>query len=842
MATVSSTPLQIRDLFSFPLDDFQLEAAQHIDEGRNVVVCAPTGSGKTVVAEYAVHRALADGHRVFYTTPLKALSNQKFYDFRERLGADRVGLLTGDISIQRDAPVVVMTTEVFRNMLYGTTLGEVSRNLDRVRYVVLDECHFMNDVDRGTVWEESVIYAPRDVVLVALSATIANAPDLCAWMEEVHGPTRLCQTSHRPVPLRHYYFTRGQLVRLLESNGRLNPAITQLQGAKASAPARKGKRLPGDRSRTPSMSPRPEMDEVCRTLDDAHMLPAIFFVFSRKGCEDSLRRCEGAVTLSLNEERLLSAAIDEAIDATPSLATHPHLPYLYSGLAAHHAGLLPSWKNLVERLFVRGLIKAVFATETLAAGINMPARTTVITAISKRSDEGHRLLTGSEFLQMSGRAGRRGMDPVGHVVTVSHPREGADEAGKLARADADPLVSQFTPTYGMVLNLLQRHSLEQCHELLERSFGQFTANRQASVRTESVDDLDLRIRKLSQPLCPKERGDLHAYRHLYEQLRVLRRQAKQLKPVRGRDQAGSASRPKSPEVVEAAQALLGQASDKLEQARRMPCHGCPVQEACARQDDDLRKLEARRHDLRRRIYRTNTPYKRQFEDLAAVLEDVGYLRHNIPTREGCTAAALRATNVVFLTEVLHAGVLEALDPVDAAAVITALVTEENRRTEPTGIALSLQAEAVLRDCVALARKVDRLQRRHDVDVPVVVFPLYAGLAQEWARGTSWDALRSMAPFDEGDLVRCLRRTIDLARQIARAPGVSQATSMICNQVEELLARDEIRDEFLAQEIPGEGNVLPGESGPEQLIEMLEELIEEDAPSHPAQGQVAIDTD
>jgi superfamily II RNA helicase len=817
---VTPSPLQIRELFDFPLDDFQLEAAQHIDAGHNVIVCAPTGAGKTAVAEYAVHRALADGHRLFYTTPLKALSNQKFYDFRDRLGADRVGLLTGDISILRDAPVVVMTTEVFRNMLYGTTLGEVSRNLERVRYVVLDECHFMNDVDRGTVWEESVIYAPRDVALVALSATIANAPDLREWMEEVHGPTRLCQTSYRPVPLRHYYFTRGQLLRLAEPSGRLNPAISRLQGAKVAAPPRKGKRLAGDRGRTQPSAPRPELDEVCRSLDEAGMLPAIFFVFSRKGCEDALRRCEGSVTMSAQEENLLSMAIDEAIDATPSLATHPHLPYLYAGVAAHHAGLLPSWKNLVERLFVRGLVKAVFATETLAAGINMPARTTVITAISKRCDEGHRLLTGSEFLQMSGRAGRRGMDTVGHVVTVSHPRESAEDAGKLARADADPLVSQFTPTYGMVLNLLQRHSLEQCHQLLERSFGQFTANRQASSRTESVDELDGRIRRLSQPLCPGERGDLNAYRHLYEQLRVLRRQAKQLKPARG------AGRP-APEVATAAQALLDQAAVRLEEARRMPCHGCSVQEACARQEDDLRKLEARRLDLRRRIYRTNTPYKRQFEDLAAVLEDAGYLRHNIPTASGCTAAALRATNVVYLAEVLRAGVLESLDPVDAAAVLTALITEESRRTEPTGILLSETAEDALRACVTIARKVDRLQRRHGVEVPVVVVPIYAGLAQEWARGTSWDALRAMAPFDEGDLVRCLRRSIDLARQIARAPGVSQATSMICNQVESMLARDEIRDEFLAQEIPTEPEAILGESGSQQLIEMLEELIEED---------------
>ncbi|NDD29488.1 MAG: DEAD/DEAH box helicase, partial [Proteobacteria bacterium] len=518
--------LRLERLFPFPLDDFQKQAIRSLEQGRNVVVCAPTGAGKTVVAEYATHRALAHGHRCFYTTPLKALSNQKFFDFRDRLGSDQVGLLTGDVSVQRDASLVVMTTEVYRNMLYGTTLGEVTRNLRDVRYVVLDECHFMNDVERGTVWEESVIYSPPPVQLVALSATIANAEELRDWMTAVHGPTDLWVTSHRPVPLRFWYWYEDQMYRLLNTDGSLNPALRHKTQAARSAQRGGGPRLQGDRRRRDHLPERPRGADVCKALDKRSMLPAIYFVFSRKGCEENLQYASKTLHLSAAEEAELHDAIDEAVERNPALASHPHLPALYSGVAAHHAGLLPSWKNLVERLFNRGLVKVVFATETLAAGINMPARTTVISAIGKRADEGHRTLTASEFLQMSGRAGRRGMDEVGNVVVLNHPRETVEEAARLGRAQADPLVSQFTPSYGMVLNLLQRHGIDECRGLLEKSFGQFLAVRASGSFDDDIVALDREINRLQGPLCPDQIGDLDRYRSLYEQMRAARKQAK----------------------------------------------------------------------------------------------------------------------------------------------------------------------------------------------------------------------------------------------------------------------------------------------------------------------------
>src|SRR5947208_1439732 len=450
-------PPSLESLYPFTLDPFQQEAIAALQAGRSVVVCAPTGSGKTVIGEHALHAALATGRRAFYTTPLKALSNQKFRDFGVLFGPERVGLLTGDISINADAPIVVMTTEVFRNMLYAA--GSEVR-LKAVRFVVLDECHYINDAGRGTVWEESVICSPREIQMVALSATIANAGQLAAWFRRAHGPTDLIVSDHRPVPLRHHYFENGRLSPLLKKQGRHHerPHLRREQSRSVRA-----------------WEVQVDPEEVVALLAEQEMLPAIYFVFSRRGCEAAMQRCAHLALLSEEEIERVARIVEPHLQENPAVRHHPHLRYLERGVAAHHAGLLPAWKVLVERLFQAGLIKAVFATETLAAGINMPARTTVISSLSKRTDDGYRVLTASEFLQMSGRAGRRGMDRLGHVVVIADPFRPAAEAARLAAAPPDPLISRFAPTYGMVLNLLHRYAPQDCERLLRLSFGEFLA-------------------------------------------------------------------------------------------------------------------------------------------------------------------------------------------------------------------------------------------------------------------------------------------------------------------------------------------------------------------------------
>lgn len=508
--------IDLKTLFPFELDEFQRQAIAALDANRSVVVCAPTGSGKTLIGEYAIYRALNRERRVFYTTPLKALSNQKFRDFRDLFGPNMVGLLTGDTSINRDAPIVVMTTEIFRNMLYGTRIGEVGTSLVGVEAVVLDECHYMNDRQRGTVWEESIIYCPHGIQLVALSATVANSDQLTDWLGRVHGETELIYSNFRPVPLRFHFCNPKGLFPLLESDGKkINSRL-------------KPKRKKGDRQESSNRQESPTLGFVVSELWARDMLPAIYFIFSRRGCDKAVEDLRDLTLVSEQEARLLRHKIEEFLVRNPDAGSSSRVEPLLRGIAAHHAGILPAWKGLVEELFQEGLVKVVFATETLAAGINMPARTTVISSLSKRTDDGHRLLKPSEFLQMSGRAGRRGMDTTGHVVTLQTPFEGAKEAAYLATTGPDPLVSQFTPSYGMVLNLLQTHSLEEAKELVERSFAQYLATLYLKPQEQDIAELIQELEILEAELAPIDPKQLASYEKLSARLKEERRLLKTL--------------------------------------------------------------------------------------------------------------------------------------------------------------------------------------------------------------------------------------------------------------------------------------------------------------------------
>jgi superfamily II RNA helicase len=762
------------------LDDFQLEAIEHLQQGKSVVVCAPTGAGKTVIAEYAVELALRGRARCFYTTPLKALSNQKFHDFQKKHGDDNVGLLTGDICINREAPVVVMTTEVFRNMLYGTNLGDVSANLRDVGFVILDECHYMNDAERGTVWEESIIYCPADIQLVALSATVANADELTDWIDQTHGPTELVLSDFRPVPLRFYYFGHGKLYPLLNQGRGLNPQLKATYG--------KHNRFNKKGGRRGRMADVPDPRQVVVELAKRNMLPAIYFLFSRRGCEESMRKARGANLLSDRERAEVKRAVDELARDNPNVQAHPHLPYLYEGLAVHHAGMLPSWKAVVENLFQRGLLKVVFATETLAAGINMPARTTIISAISKRSDEGHRPLTASEFLQMSGRAGRRGMDDLGHVVVLHHPFESVEDAGRLAVAPADPLTSRFTPSYGMVLNLLQRHKMDEAKDLIERSFGQFTINKQLEPWFLQRMVWEQQLEKLSKPLCPGEIGDLKLYK---KRLDTHHARAKQLKQMeRGLAQARTAGDASYGEDVAAS--LRKESEENLQAAKQMPCHGCPEQKPCSTQDERVATLQGKLKEMNRRIRREVNRNWHTFEALCNILRLQGYLNGDTPTNLGQMCAAIRGTNELFLCEVLlDEKIYKDLTPSEFAAMMTALVSEESRLETAARVRVNPEVDLALTRVFKVGRRVYRLQRDFGIDIPVAFTPVLAGLTQLWADGATWDDIRQSTEFDEGDVVRSLRRTVDLCRQFARAPHAPERLSRLCLESEALLARDEV---------------------------------------------------
>ena len=467
--------------FGFPLDDFQLRALDALDEGQSVLVAAPTGSGKTVVAEYAIDAAVADGNRAFYTAPIKALSNQKYHDLADRLGTHNVGLLTGDNTINGDAPVVEMTTEVLRNMIYAHSAA-----LNQLALVVLDEVHFLQDTYRGPVWEEVIIHLPTRARLVCLSATVSNAAELAEWISTVRGPTTAIVEERRPVKLDNLYLIGDKThdrMHLLPTlvNGRMNHDAARLdeeaaRNAKGSR-ARRGAAQARRRLFTPSRL------EVVDLLEQHRMLPAIYFIFSRNQCDEAAKAVAAAGTrLTTGAERdrireIVDArlgAIDPADLAV--LGYSAFLGQLEAGVAAHHAGMVPPFKEVVEACFVEGLAKVVFATETLAVGINMPAKTVVIEKLSKFTGDHHAFLTPGEYTQLTGRAGRRGMDDLGFAVVLWSPFVPFDQVAALASSRTFHLNSAFRPTYNMAANLVRSYTSELAHHLLNLSFAQYQAD------------------------------------------------------------------------------------------------------------------------------------------------------------------------------------------------------------------------------------------------------------------------------------------------------------------------------------------------------------------------------
>ncbi|MBT9312378.1 DEAD/DEAH box helicase [Leptothoe kymatousa] len=869
-------------LFPFKLDPFQLEAIEALNQGNSVIVCAPTGSGKTLVGEYAIHRALHENKRVFYTTPLKALSNQKLRDFRDIFGHEKVGLLTGDTSVNRDAPILVMTTEIFRNMLYGTTMGEVGQAVQDLQTVVLDECHYMNDRQRGTVWEESIIYCPQGIQLVGLSATVANGDQLTDWIAQIHGPSQLIYSDFRPVPLTIHFATgKGVFPLLNENKTALHNRLKR---------HRKPPRRQKGQKKKPATA---TMAFIVAQLQQKDMLPAIFFIFSRKGCDKAVQTIDHLSLVTPAEANVLKQRIDNFLAANPEAARAGQVEPLYRGIAAHHAGLLPAWKSLVEELFQAGLIKVVFATETLAAGINMPARTTVISSLSKRTDSGHRLLRASEFLQMAGRAGRRGMDFEGHVVTVETPFEGAQEAGYLALATPDPLVSQFTPSYGMVLNLLQTHSLDETRDLVERSFGQYLSTLHLAPQQQAIDDVERNIELIREQLATVDDAMVAEYGKLKERLREERRllkildkqamdtlsgdlltavnftvagtvlslKGKHIKvhnpipavlvtkilgpgkvtylacltadnhwvmttasdvfglyekyeriaevdtlvpptelPLRaGSKLAGDeGTAPVATKIPTSLPTLDELAPEVKEQRDRMqtvadklethPLNEFGKPKALLKKRQRLQTLEKELQDRQEKYQRYASRYWEEFLNLMAILETFGGLEHNQPSKFGQMAAAFRGENELWLALALDSGEFDHLEPHQFAAACAAIVTEITRPDTWTHYRTSNPVTEALEGLRSIRRKIFQQQRRYQVALPVALEWNLIALVEAWALETDWNELCKNTSLDEGDVVRILRRTLDILSQIHHIPFLPASVKSTARQAAYLINR------------------------------------------------------
>lgn len=513
--------------YPFTLDAFQADALAALARGESVLVAAPTGAGKTVVGEFACFDALRGEAKAFYTTPIKALSNQKYRDLVSRYGEDKVGLLTGDRSINSEAPLVVMTTEVLRNMIY-----ESSSTLNNLRYVVLDEVHYLADRERGAVWEEVIIQLAASVQLVALSATVSNTEVFGAWLDTVRDGCALVLEEHRPVPLRHHYFVNDKIYDTFSTGrkqgaskeqrerasqalgGVPNPEVVMLErnARQRNRVTSKGRRL---QSSTRLFWPR--RPEVISELAKRRWLPAIVFVFSRNGCDDAVSELQRAkVRLTNAQERAeIAVLVDTLLGDLPDadllvLNFAAFKEGLLNGIAPHHAGMIPAFKECVEELFQRGLLKLVVATETLALGINMPARTVVIERLEKWNGDSHVLLTPGQYTQLTGRAGRRGIDTIGHAVVLFQRDLDFRTVASLVGTRTYPLKSSFAPSYNMAVNLLRNHSLEHAKQLLNASFAQFESELNIGDRSEAIREMiDARDGYAKHTVC--DAGDWDAY-------------------------------------------------------------------------------------------------------------------------------------------------------------------------------------------------------------------------------------------------------------------------------------------------------------------------------------------
>ncbi len=846
---------EFRGRYPFPLDDFQVEACRAIAAGSSVIVSAPTGAGKTLVAEFAIHLALAQGQRIAYTTPLKALSNQKFADFTRALGDDVVGILTGDVKVNPQGRVLVMTTEILRNMLY-------TGGLPGLGWIVLDECHYMGDEGRGTVWEEIIVNAPGDVPLVALSATVANVREIADWISLVHRPIVPVYHPHRPVPLS---YALADLAGEIHDFDKVRSGRARVAGDERHGPDERGRWFTR-RVVQPTV--------LIEELEARGWLPAIYFIFSRVGCERAMEDVltEGRGLLSPDQRREVDLAIGEALRESPTMGeselNHVIFRALHLGVAVHHAGILPSLKRLIERLFERGLCKVVFATETMSLGIHMPAKAVILQSLTKRTERGFRSLSHNELTQMAGRAGRRGIDTEGKCVIALDARDGVDDVVRVVDGSPEPIESQFKLGYGSVALLIATGAEpEVLRRRVEASFGQYQnlkRMRQMEAEAGRLEEALAEARRFAAP-CG-EFARIGRYRKLREEVDTRRRAAgrggrgktaieaepgrlalvkrrgapslamilgvhsirghrvlvdallphgavvrlkagaiKQLlwstPPLaaprdRGRDPRGLRH------LAEQVAALDVQALIERERAQRpeaalatVECHRCPWGSTtrCDQAWRDVERLGERVEQRRRALQESQGAYWHEFLRVVEVLEQFGAVRAGRLEPKGRLIAALRHDNELLVAEVVSRGILADLTLAEAAAICSAL-SEEARSGEPVIARVFLKTHPKLRrkleHIVAVADTVAGAQRQRHLGMPVSVHPGFMPSVFRWASGDDdWAAIvRDSFGGHEGDLIRAMRRLIDVLRQLAENAEVPPVTARLLGQAARVIDR------------------------------------------------------
>ncbi len=812
---------------TFALDRFQVEAIEHLEAGRSVVVSAPTGSGKTFVGEYGIGLAAGRGRRGLFTTPIKALSNQKYRDLRMWLGDEHVGLLTGDNSINGDATAVVMTTEVLRNMLYAEP-----ERLATTDVVIMDEVHYLQNNFRGPVWEEVIIHLPSHIQIIALSATVSNADELAAWITEVHGDCAAVTEKTRPVQLTNSYF-------IAEKGNRRTHLIDTLSKNRANSQGRKFDPAPRDRhqrSKSRSHGPpqkrpwrTPRRHEVISELDRRGLLPAITFIFSRVGCEDAVAqlRSQGVSLTDSDTADAITKYVEQRTshlddDDRRALQYSTWLAGLRAGIAAHHAGIVPLFKEIVEELFANGYLKAVFATETLALGINMPARTVVIEKLSKFTGEHHETLTPGDYTQLTGRAGRRGIDDDGLAIVLWTPFTTFDEVVHLARSDSFELRSAFRPTYNMTCHLVSRYTRTVAEELLAKSFGQFQADaavRQLEARRERLSSdhgfaLDAkvsnassagnvgtpesgdasqseseRLRRLKDVAAAAARlrpGDVidiggtvvvlsSAWRRKEVQLRVIDRNGEvsqvdleqldappvTVTHIRPPEPFNPNSRSHQHDLVGGLRGVRRRAKKKKGASYDTSSSTDPLMgREKAKANKELRSLNAKITERRGRL---NT----RFRSVVGLLTELGYIDQWELTRRGQMLLGTFHELDLVLVESLRAGHLDGHDPATLAGVVSTFVHESRGRDDkpPPWFPSSAARDAVTGILKRLA-EVQRLESAYglpesrDVDAGLVA------ATHGWAAGGGLSDILGTEELSGGDFVRSMKQVVDVLSQVA----------------------------------------------------------------------------
>jgi ATP-dependent RNA helicase HelY len=781
------------------MDAFQVEAAAKLDAGMGVLVSAPTSSGKTVVAEYAVFRALREGARAIYTTPLKALSNQKFRDFQRTHGFKNVGLVTGENTINDEAPIVVMTTEILRNVIY-----EDPARLDDVAYVVLDEVHYIDDFPRGSVWEEVIVQAPRHIKFVGLSATIGNYAEVAAWMAENRGPIGTVFHDHRPTELVMWLAMENRFYRLFGPDGQ----IEQRTWARASREEEASYRVHEYR-RLPSNDMLPVIEELARQ----EMVPAIYFIFSRRGCREALQRCSyHELDLTTAEEK---ARIDRLAAERLASLRDPDEAALYRrmvdanmmrrGLAVHHAGLMPYHKELVEELFTAGLIKVVFATETLSLGINMPARSVVISSFTKFDGVSFTTLTTGEMTQLMGRAGRRGIDVRGHGVILKESDVEIGTIYEVAMGEGLVVESKFLPNYNMALNLLRIYSVADAEELMNRSFGQYqkrvavteTADRLVNVRSR-LEDLK-RMWPSEGDGCSME--DVAEYHRIEDRRRAIRIEMRRLRREAGSER--HARRGRKQRSLGAAgrhlQHLEVEARGLLERQRKLKIVRCPRFGEHLRDYAEIRELEKEMKAGQRQAGEQMDEYARKLRRVCRVLAETGFLAGDKPTDKGLLASRVYGENTLLLTEAVWLGWFEGLTAEELCAVVVMLAAEDRQRGDrdrgprqhrryPTP-AIAQTARLVR----SLYFRFAELEQ--DLDEPNLRQPShdFIDFAYRWASGDALDAIALPANVDIGDAIKAMKGLYSLLRQLEWALKVMELPlAPVVKQAVEKMERDVIK--------------------------------------------------